>query len=192
MNAHKKLILVVAALLATGRLAAHEAMVGTPHVPPHEHPQFVTVKTTMDFDDGTKVESSPVPGEPGKYFVTITQVVGSQPKVYSLLTLGLQRIRGATMVKRIGGSGGTVLHYQHNNPNGTPWQAGRMINETGLDSSNTHLDADKIEFVSFTGPSCQFQVIITPGAALGVTRWAGVPSTRAGHDNTPPDGYPPQ
>ncbi len=192
MNAPKKLILVVALLLAAGRLAAHLAQGPAPHIPNHEHPEFVAVTTTATFDDGTTVSWSPMPNARGSYYVTITQVPGAKEKIYSLLTLGLQGIRLPYTVTRVGTLGGTVLHYQHGDPTGTPWPAGRRIDPTGLNAANDHLDPDKIEFLSFSGTSCQFLVTITLGKAMGETKWSGMPSGKSGHDNTPPDGYPPQ
>lgn len=193
MNAHKTNVLIVALLLATGRLAAHTAEgANSPHIPKHEHPEFVGVSTTVTFDDGTTVTSSPVPNARGSYYVTVTQVPGTKEKIYSLLTLGLQGIRRGNTVTRVGTSGGTVLHYRHGDHTGTAWLAGKLINPTGLNAANNRLDADKVEFISFTEASCQFLVTTTLPAALGDTKWAGMPSNKSGHDNTPPDGYPPQ
>lgn len=186
MNAHKMTSLLVALLLATGRLAAHEALAGTPHIPPHEHPEFVNVTTTFTFDDDTKVSWSPVPGSRGSYLVTVSQIVTGKEKIYSLLTLGLQSITKDQQVTLISG-GGTVLHYQHNNPTGSPWLAGQLIGKTGLNATNDHLDKDKIEFISFSEERCVLLVKVGLPAALGATKWAGMPSSKSGHDNTPPD-----
>jgi hypothetical protein len=194
MNAHKIIILTVALLLATGRLAAHLVAQGAnpTHVPQHEHPEFVGVTTTTTFDDGTTVTSSPIPNARGSYYVTITQVLTGKDKIYSLLTLGLQGIRREGTMTRVGTSGGAVLHYEHGNPKGTPWPAGKKIKPTGVNPTTNRLDADQIEFISFSEASCQFLVTTTLPTALGDTKWAGLPSGRSGHDNTPPDGYPPQ
>jgi hypothetical protein len=190
MKAHPTIVLFVALMLATGRLAAHTAATGNPHVPQHEHPEFVGVTTITTFDDGTTVTSSPVPNARGSYYVTVKQVLAPKEKVYSLLTLGLQGVRRSGTVTRVGTSGGTVMHYQHGNPQGTPWLAGKTINGTGLNAAG-RLDPDKIEFISFTEETCQFLVTITLPTAVGDTKWAGLPSGKSGHDNTPPDTFPP-
>jgi hypothetical protein len=83
--------------------------------------------------------------------------------------------------------GGTVLHYQHNIKPGTPWLAGQLIGKTGLNATNDHLDKDKIEFISFSEERCVLLVKVSLPAALGDTKWAGMPSSLSGHDNTPPD-----
>lgn len=189
MKARQTIILFVAVSLATGRLAAHTAQGNNPHLPPHEHPEFVSVTTEFKFHDGTEVSWSAVPAVADTFDVTVTQVVvPGTTKIFSLLTLGIQSIRAQNEVTPTAGA--DVRIYDHGNATGTPWTGPLQVARTGLNSSNTDLDKDKIMFVSFTGRTCKFRVKATRGPKFGETKWDGHPSSKSGHDNTPPDGYP--
>ena len=190
MKTHPKSVLFVALLLATGRLAAHIAPDTASHMPLHEHPLFAEVTTKFEFADGTMVEWRMVPGGTELYEVKVIQVE-SGPKVFSLLTLGLQSIRFKNEVTLEKGS--DVMIYAHGDITGTPWGAMQTVPKIGLRASGK-LDPDKIKFVSFTGRTCQFRVEAKDRPArMGDTRWDGSKSMDAlfGHDNTPPDPYAP-
>jgi hypothetical protein len=189
MNAPKTIVLLVAGLLATVPLAAHAPKTPGLHVPQHEHPQFSKVTTRFELNDGTVVEWEASPGATNTYEVTVTQVLTGKLKIYSLLTLGLQNVRYPNEVTWIDGK--DVMLYTHGSATGTPWGAKQTVPKTGLGASG-QLDPDQIKFVSFSSRSSKFQVQATRPPRPGNTVWDdGSFGVLIGHDNTPPDGYPP-
>lgn len=191
MNAHKITVILVALMLATGRLAAHAPKTSNEHVPDHEHPQFSKVVTRFELNDGTVVEWEATPDAPETYEVTVTQVLTGKLKIYSLLTLGLQNVRYPNEVTWLKGQ--DVKIYTHGNPTGSAWGTMQRVPKTGLGSSGTHLDPDRIQFISFESRSGKFQVkAVSRPPRPGNTVWDdGRFNMVVGHDNTPPDGYPP-
>lgn len=194
MKAHIPTVLFVALLLATGRLAAHTAAPATSaHVPAHEHPAFTSVSTRFELNDGTTIEWIPVPGAPEYYDVKVTQVRPAPgiTKIYSLLTFGIQSIRGDNEAELK--SGTDVMIYVHGNPTGSAWGASRPLAKAGQGSSG-QLDPNMIMFISFSSRTCEMRVKAVRPGRPGNSVWDPFPPAPAflsGHDNTPPDGYPP-
>ena len=188
MNAHKTMVLLVALLLATGRLAAHNVQAAASHVPAHEHLKFVEVTTTFFFHDGTKVEWSPVPGAGDMFKVKVTQAQTGNLKVYSLLTLGIQSIRYDNTVTLEKGT--AVRIYDHGSAGGGEWGTVQTVTKVGLGAGG-QMDPNKVKFVSFTGRVCEFSVQAPRPPRLGNPGWVDeLINMLSGHDNTPPDGYP--